>query len=114
MGHSAFLSITPDHKRLEIGWTWYVRAARGTRINPGAKHALLSRAFGCGAERVELRTHHRNLHSQNAMLKLGARPEGVFRKHLLCWTGEWRHTHWFSILREEWPAVEAGLEARLS
>jgi RimJ/RimL family protein N-acetyltransferase len=113
-GHSAFLAIAPEHERLEIGWTWYGADHRGTTVNPAAKHLLLGRAFACGAERVELKTHHRNLRSQNAMLKMGATKEGVFRRHLKCWTGEWRDTVWFSVLRAEWPAVGAGLEARLA
>ena len=114
VGHSAYLVITPDHARLEIGWTWYAAGARGTAVNPACKHLLLGRAFACGAERVELKTHHRNQRSQNAMLKMGATREGTLRRHLKCWTGEWRDTVFFSVLKEEWPAVKAGLEARLT
>jgi len=114
VGHSAFLSIVPEHARLEIGWTWYGATARGTAVNPAAKHLLLGRAFACGAERVELKTHHRNLRSQAAMRKMGATQEGTLRRHLKCWTGEWRDTVWFSVLKEEWPGVAAGLEARIA
>ncbi|ABI64915.1 MAG: RimJ/RimL family protein N-acetyltransferase [Maricaulis maris] len=114
VGHSAWLTITPEHKRLEIGWTWYGSEARGTAINPAAKHILLGEAFGAGAERVELKTHHLNLRSQAAMTKMGATREGTLRRHLLCWTGEWRDTVFFSVLREEWPGVKAGLEARFA
>lgn len=114
LGHSAWLTITPAHKRLEIGWTWYSAAARGGRVNPACKHLLLGHAFDAGAVRVELKTHHRNLRSQNAMLKMGATREGMLRRHLLCWTGEWRDTVYFSVLAEEWPAVRARLEQRLT
>lgn len=114
VGHSAWLTITPEHKRLEIGWTWYGSEARGTAINPAAKHILLGEAFKAGAERVELKTHHLNLRSQAAMTKMGATREGTLRRHLLCWTGEWRDTVFFSVLREEWPGVKAGLEARFA
>ena len=113
VGHTAFLSIVPEHARLEIGWTWYGAPARGTKVNPACKHLLMERAFGCGAERVELKTHHRNLRSQAAMTKMGATREGTLRRHLKCWTGEWRDTVWFSVLKDEWPEVKAGLEARL-
>lgn len=113
VGHTAFLSIVPEHARLEIGWTWYGAPARGTKVNPACKHLLMERAFGCGAERVELKTHHRNLRSQAAMTKMGATREGTLRRHLKCWTGEWRDTVWFSVLKDEWPDVKAGLEARL-
>jgi RimJ/RimL family protein N-acetyltransferase len=114
VGHSACLSIVPEHARLEIGWTWYGASARGTSVNPAAKHLLLGRAFACGAERVELKTHHRNLRSQAAMRKMGATQEGTLRRHLKCWTGEWRDTVWFSVLKAEWPGVAAGLEARIA
>jgi len=114
VGHSAYLTITPDHRRLEIGWTWYGADARGTAVNPATKHLLLGGAFDAGAERVELRTHHRNLRSQAAMAKMGATREGVFRHHILCWTGEWRDSVYFSVLKDEWPGVKAGLEARFA
>ena len=114
VGHSAYLVITPEHKRLEIGWTWYRADARGTRINPAAKRLLLGGAFEAGAERVELKTHHLNTRSQAAMTKMGATREGTLRRHLLCWTGEWRDTVFFSVLKAEWPAVKAGLESRLA
>ena len=112
-GHTAFLQIDRDNQRVEIGWTWYGAPARGTKVNPACKHLLMERAFGCGAERVELKTHHRNLRSQAAMTKMGATREGTLRRHLKCWTGEWRDTVWFSVLKDEWPDVKAGLEARL-
>ena len=113
VGHSAYLVITPDHKRLEIGWTWYVASARGTTINPACKHLLMSNAFDNGAERVELKTAAINKRSQAAIRKMGATEEGTFRRHILTWNGEWRDTVWFSILKEEWPGVRDGLEARL-
>ena len=112
-GHSAVLSIAPQHRRLEIGWTWYGAGFRGSKINPACKHLLLGRAFACGAVRVELKTHGRNQRSQNAMLKMGAKKEGVLRRHTRCWTGEWRDTVFFSVLEEEWPSVRDRLAARL-
>lgn len=113
VGHSAFLSIFPEHQRLEIGWTWYSPQARGTRINPASKSLLLGRAFEAGAKRVELKTHGLNQRSQNAMLKMGATREGVLRQHTKTWRGDWRDTVFFSVLENEWSAVKAGLDARL-
>lgn len=114
LGHSAYLVITPPHRRLEVGWTWYCAGARGSKINPACKRLLLGNAFDAGAERVELKTHHKNLRSQKAMLKMGATREGTLRHNLLCWTGEWRDSVYFSVLRDEWPAARAGLDARLT
>jgi len=114
IGHSAYLVITPFFDRVEIGWTWYAKPHRGTLVNPECKLLLLSHAFDCGAERVELKTHHKNIHSQNAMAKMGAVREGTLRHHAKCWDGSYRDTVFFSVLREEWPEVKAGLEARLT
>ncbi|VAV87156.1 Acetyltransferase, GNAT family [hydrothermal vent metagenome] len=113
IGHSAYLVITPQFSRVEIGWTWYQKDMRGTKVNPACKHLLLGHAFACGAERVELKTHHKNLHSQNAMLKMGAKKEGILRRHAKIWDGSYRDTVFFSVLQGEWPLVKAGLEKRL-
>jgi len=91
--------------------------ARGDQISHLVRRqsdgAALGNAFENGAERVEPKTHHKNKRSQNAMLKMGATREGVLRRQILSWTGEWRDSVYFSVLREEWPAARAGLEARL-
>ncbi len=113
IGHSAYLVIHPLFQRVEIGWTWYRADQRGTKVNSACKHLLLGHAFACGAERVELKTHHKNLHSQNAMRKMGAKYEGTLRHHAKTWDGSFRDSVFFSVLREEWPVVKAGLEVRL-
>ena len=113
VGHSAYLVISADHKRLEIGWTWYEASVRGSKINPACKRLLIGNAFDNGAERVELKTAAVNKRSQAAMRKMGATEEGTFRRHILTWSGEWRDTVWFSILKEEWPSAQDGLDARL-
>ena len=114
VGHSAYLVISSMNARAEIGWTWYVADARGTVVNPACKHLLLDRLFDCGAERAELKTHGLNKRSQAAMLKMGARYEGRLRRQMRTWRGDLRDTVWFSVLRDEWPEVKAGLEARLA
>lgn len=114
VGHSAYLVISGRNQRAEIGWTWYVPGARGTHINPAVKLAMLGNLFESGAERAELKTHGKNLHSQAAMRKMGAQYEGTFRRHTLTWRGDLRDTVWFSVLKEEWPSVREGLLARLT
>lgn len=114
VGQSCYLAIRPDHAGVEIGHTWYAGDVHATNVNPAAKHMLLSHAFACGAERVELKTDAANARSRGAILKLGAQFEGIFRHHLRRPDGSWRDTAWYSILSTEWPAVKAGLEARLA
>ena len=114
VGVTTYMEIRPAHRGLEIGSTWLARPAQGTAINPEAKYLLLRHAFETlGAVRVQLKTDGRNLHSQRAIAKLGALREGVLRRHMILPDGYIRDTVMFSIIDEEWPAVKAGLEARL-
>jgi RimJ/RimL family protein N-acetyltransferase len=114
VGQSCYLSLRPHDAGVEIGGTWYVRGAQGGAINPAAKLLLLDNAFSQGAERVEFKTDALNAQSRAALLKLGATFEGVHRRHMRRPNGTWRDSAYFSIIREEWPEVKAGLEARLA
>lgn len=114
VGTSSFLHLRLDQRGVELGSTVLHPGARGGPVNPEAKLLMLAQAFEAGALRVELVTDLRNLRSQAAIAKLGARREGVLRQHRITWTGHLRDTVMFSILDSEWPAVRAGLEARLA
>ncbi len=114
VGMTTYMNLDEPNRRLEIGSTWMGTAAHGTAINPAAKYLLLSRAFedlNCIA--VEFRTHASNAQSRAAIAKLGATQDGILRQHTLWRDGSIRDTVVFSILDSEWPAVRAGLEARL-
>ncbi len=114
IGSTRYLDIQPDHRGLEIGWTWLGRAWQGGAVNPECKLLLMRHAFDTlGALRVQLKTDGRNAQSQRAIAKLGAQREGVLRSHRICWDGHVRDTVMFSVLRDEWPRVRAGLEERL-
>jgi N-acetyltransferase len=113
VGMSAYLNVRPEHAGAEIGFTWYDASVRGTAVNPACKLMLLSHAFACGAQRMELKTDALNARSRAALLKLGATFEGIHRRHMLIPGGRWRDTAWYSVLAEEWPAVRAGLATRL-
>lgn len=114
IGTTSYLDIRPAHRGLEIGYTWYAIAHQGTQVNPESKYLLLRLAFEeLGAIRVQLKTDGRNLHSQRAIIKLGAKGEGVLRKHLILPDGYVRDTAFFSITDDEWPQVKSNLEARL-
>ncbi|MEZ5973045.1 MAG: GNAT family protein [Hyphomonadaceae bacterium] len=114
VGQSCYLNIRPRDAGVEIGSTWYARAAQGGIVNPSAKLLLIGNAFAQGAERVELKTDALNARSRAAMLKMGAEFEGIHRKHMRRADGSLRDTAWFSVIREEWPSVRAGLETRLA
>ncbi|MBB3159067.1 RimJ/RimL family protein N-acetyltransferase [Microbacterium proteolyticum] len=113
-GSTTFYDYTPSQGRVEVGTTWYGRAFQGGRTNPATKMLLLGQAFDAwGLNRVALRCDARNARSARAIERLGATPEGRLRRHRIASDGSVGDTLYFSILREEWPAVCAGLEERL-
>ncbi len=112
IGSSRYLSIVPEHKRLEIGWTWVGTAWQRTGANREAKLLQLTHAFETlEANRVEFKTHSRNTPSRNALAGIGATFEGVFRHHMVMPDGSLRDSAYFSITAVEWPTVKATLEA---
>jgi RimJ/RimL family protein N-acetyltransferase len=115
VGSSRYLSLRREHRGLEIGHTWHSRDVWGTGVNVEAKYLLLHHAFEeLGCLRVEFKTDARNERARAALEALPARFEGVFRKHMLVRGGERRDSAWYSVIDEEWPAVRANLERRLS
>lgn len=114
VGMSRLVDLVPVHRRLEIGYTWYIPEVWGTTVNPEAKLLLLSHAFEAWrARRVEFKVHHANLRSRAAVEKLGATFEGILRKHMLQPDGSRRDSAVYSIIDDEWPKVKAGLEGRV-
>jgi len=115
VGSSSYLDVALAHRRLEVGSTWYEPAACGTAVNPACKLLLLAHAFEVvGVNRVALVTDARNARSQAAIARLGAVREGVLRAHMITQGGRVRDTVVFGIVAAEWPAVRAGLLARLA
>ena len=114
VGSTSYLNMAPGDARVEIGFTWYTAPARGTMVNPQSKLLLLENAFGAGYNRVEFKTDARNARSRAALLKLGAREEGILRGHMWMPQGYFRDSAYFSILASEWPDVRAALEKRLA
>jgi len=114
IGSTRYANIERTHHRVEIGWTWVARAWQRTAVNTEAKYLLLQQAFETlGCMRVELKTDSLNAKSRAAILRIGAKEEGIFRNHMITSSGRIRHTVYFSILDSEWPEVKARLEERL-
>jgi N-acetyltransferase len=114
VGSTRFLALRPEHRSVEIGWTWLAPEAWGTGVNVEAKLLMLRHAFEeWSCRRVELKTDALNERSRGAMEALGATFEGIHRKHMLVRGGENRDSAWYSVTDEEWPDVERGLLERL-
>lgn len=113
IGQSCYMNIRPNHFGVEIGATWYGTKFQAGFVNPLAKLMLLNHAFPNGAKRVELKTDILNLRSRAAIAKLGAKYEGIFRKHMKRPDGTMRDTVYFAIIDDDWIEVKTGLIKRL-
>ena len=114
VGTSSFIAPDAANASVEIGGTYLAPAVRGGRVNPQIKRLMLGGAFEAGARRVAIQVDVLNARSRAAVLKLGATCEGVLRENRVTWTGRVRDTAVYSVLAAEWPAVRAGLDARLA
>ena len=115
VGSTRYMDIQAAHKGVEIGWTWYSPRVQATVVNPECKFLLMKHAFeDWGAIRVQLKTDVRNERSQRAILKLGAKFEGRLRNHRIRTDGTHRDSMMYSVTKDEWSAVKAGLLARIA
>jgi RimJ/RimL family protein N-acetyltransferase len=114
VGTSTLGDFDEVREHAHIGWTAYHPSVWGGPVNPEAKLLMLGLAFDHGYGRVKLQADSLNDRSRAAILKLGAQFEGIVRRDQLRPDGIWRSTAVYSILRDEWPDVRAGLEARLA
>ena len=114
VGTTRFANIDWPNRHGEIGWTFVAPAWQRTAVNTEAKYLMLKYAFETlHFIRVELKTDALNTTSRNAILRIGAKEEGIFRNHMICSNGRIRDSVYFSIIDSEWPAVKSRLEERL-
>ncbi len=115
VGSTRFHAAEPQHRRVEIGWTWVGVPWQRTPVNTEAKLLMLTHAFETlGCLRVELKTDALNEKSRNAMLRMGAKEEGTLRKHQITDTGRVRDSVYFSVVDDEWPEVRRRLQEMLA
>jgi len=115
VGSTRYMNIDVAHKRVEIGSTWIAPPWQRTAINTEAKYLMMRHAFETlGCNRVELKTDTLNMKSRNAILRIGAKQEGILRSHMVTWSGRLRDTVYFSVIAPEWPEVKANLEAKMA
>ncbi|MBA3673829.1 MAG: GNAT family N-acetyltransferase [Chitinophagaceae bacterium] len=84
IGSTRFFEIFPEHRKLEIGWTWIVKEYWGTNVNFECKFLLLSFCF-----------------------------EGILRKDKIQDNGTTRNAAYFSILDDEWEDAKTKLITQL-
>jgi RimJ/RimL family protein N-acetyltransferase len=114
VGSTRFMNIDGPNRRVEIGSTWIVPLWQRTAVNTEAKYLMLRHAFEhWRCLRVEFKTDALNQQSRLGIRRLGAKEEGMFRKHMITWSGRVRDSVYFSILDTEWPEIKLRLAERL-
>jgi RimJ/RimL family protein N-acetyltransferase len=114
VGSTRFGNIDRENRRVEIGWTWIGRPWQRTAVNTEAKYLMLRHAFEVwDCLRVEFKTDRLNEQSRRALLRIGAKEEGMLRSHMITATGRVRDSVYFSIIAAEWPEARARLEEKL-
>ena len=115
VGSTRFMKADIANKRAEIGYTFIRKSYQRTKINTEAKLLMLTHAFeNLGMNRVEFLTDYFNQTSRNAILRLGAKQEGIIRNHIVMPDGRVRDTVMFSIILNEWAGVKQNLEYKLA
>ncbi len=115
IGCTRYFNVAAEHRRLEIGHTWYRASVQRTGANTESKLLLLAHAFErLRSQAVEFRTHYMNVTSRRAIERLGARLDGILRHHMTMPDGSLRDTCVYSIIAPEWPAVRNNLQYKLS
>lgn len=114
-GSSSMGNISYHDLRLEIGWSWLGPAFRSTGLNKHAKFAMMSYAFEqLQFERVEFKTDVQNARARRGLEKVGGVEEGILRSHMTMWNNRRRTSIYYSVLKNEWPALKTGIFAELS
>jgi RimJ/RimL family protein N-acetyltransferase len=115
VGVTRYMEIRPAHKGLEIGGTWYGLEFQQTIVNTESKYLLLRYAFETlGTIRVQFKADLRNDRSRRAIVRIGAKQEGILRNHYILPDGVIRDSVFYSILDSEWPGVKERLEEMLN
>ena len=114
IGSTRFWKIDPNNRKLEIGHTWYSQSFQRTHVNTEAKYLLLQYAFEkLNCVRVQFTTDEINEKSRRAILRIGAKEEGIIRNERIMPNGRIRNSIRYSIIDSEWPSVKVLLESKL-
>jgi RimJ/RimL family protein N-acetyltransferase len=114
-GSTRFMKSNLPNKRAEIGYTFLGKSWQKTHINTESKLLMFTHAFETmGLNRVELLTDYLNTTSRNAILRLGAKEEGILRNHMVMPDGRVRDSVIYSIINSEWAGVKQHLRFKLT
>lgn len=107
VGMTRFEEVSLQNRSVEIGWTWYSRKVWRTRVNTEAKYLLLRHCFDVlKLVRVQFTVDTRNLRSREAVLRIGAKQEGILRNCGILYNDHIRDMVYYSIVDNEWSVVK--------
>jgi N-acetyltransferase len=114
VGSTRFWKIDRANRKMEIGHTWLSESVQRSGVNTEAKYLLLTHAFEVmRAVRVQFTTDELNEKSRAAILRIGAKQEGIVRNERIMPDGRVRNSVRFSIVEGEWLEVKAMLQAKM-
>lgn len=115
VGSTRFWKIDRVNRKLEIGHTWLSASVQRSGTNTEAKFLLLTHAFEVmNCIRVQFTTDELNETSRAAILRIGAKQEGIIRHERIMPDGRKRNSIRFSIIDSEWPEVRAALLQKMT
>lgn len=114
VGSTRFMNADLVNRRTEIGFTFIAESSQRTPVNTEAKLLMLAHAFETmQLNRVEFLTDYLNQRSRHAILRLGAKEEGILRNHKVLPNGRIRDSVVFSVIENEWPGIKQNLQSKL-
>lgn len=111
IGGTKLMNLDHTHMRIELGFSWLSPSYWRSPINSNCKYLLMQYCFEVlQLNRVQIQADERNMRSRNAIARIGATQEGIFRDHMIRKDGTPRNTVIFSVIRPEWPIVKMHME----
>ncbi|MET8122739.1 GNAT family protein [Micromonospora sp. NPDC005291] len=113
IGSISLIDIRQRDRAVEVGWAWLTPGSWRTGASRESVFMLMHHAFETmGTIRVAYKTDSRNVRSQNSILGIGAKQEGIFRSHRILSDGYVRDSIYYSVIEAEWPTVRDRYQAR--
>lgn len=111
IGGTKLMNLDHTHMRIDLGFSWLSPSYWRSPINSNCKYLLMQYCFEVlQLNRVQIQADERNIRSRNAIARIGATQEGIFRDYMIRKDGSLRNSVIFSVIRPEWPTVKIHME----
>lgn len=114
VGATRYMEIAPQHRKLEVGGTWYAPEYQQTAVNTECKYLLLRYAFEqLRCIRLQMKASVTNAQSQKSIERLRLKKEGTLRNYMIGGDNMPRSAVYYSVLDNEWEEIKSYLETKL-